>query len=121
MFLSAHEQPFSLIFILQSEYSGSNEQATTKSFKNCHCPWRPTTEKENKSEFKRSFQNKKPNPVFWSQPDLLGLLYLCPYLSKPLPLSSFSPLEVTFLKELYPNKRLKSVSLENIILDRKKS
>jgi hypothetical protein len=56
------------------------------------------TEKENKAEFKRSFQNKKPNPLFWSQPDLLDLLYLCLYLSKPIPISSLSPSDVAFLK-----------------------
>jgi len=102
MFLSAHEQPVSFIFILHSIYSGSNEQATTKDFKYSHCPWRFTTEKENKAEFKRSFQNKKPNPIFWSQPELLGFLYLCLYLSKPIPLSSFYPLDVAFLKRTVP-------------------
>ena len=102
MFLSAYEQHVSLIFILHSVYSGLNEQATTKSFRICHCPWRPTTEKENKEEFKRSFQNKKPYPLFWSQPDLLGLLCLCLYLSNPIPISSMSPSDVAFLKGTVP-------------------
>jgi hypothetical protein len=60
------------------------------------------TEKGNKAECKGSFQNKVPNPVFWSQPDLLSLLHLCTSLSKPIPLSSFSPLDVAFLKERVP-------------------
>jgi hypothetical protein len=103
MFLSAHEQPVSLIFILHTVYSESNEQATTKSFKKCYYPWRPTAEEENKGEFKRPFQNKKPNPVFWSQTNMLSLLYLCLYLSNPIPLSSFSPLDVAFLKGTAPH------------------
>jgi hypothetical protein len=58
------EQPVSLIFIWHSAYSGPDEQATTESFKFCHCPWRPTTEKENKSELKYHFKTRNQTSYF---------------------------------------------------------